>query len=62
MVCATGGRATAAGWPTSEQLQRLTEMNAMPATFTLQPGEYVHINKGRLHAFLKVRPLLPAAV
>merc|ERR1712166_1385058 len=41
------------GWPTSEQLQQLTEMNAMPATFTLQPGEYVHINKGRLHAFLK---------
>lgn len=29
-----------------------------PQAFTLEPGEYVHINEGRLHALRKVQPLL----
>jgi len=32
-------------WPSNEQLQQLKEMGAMPAVFTLEPGEFVHINK-----------------
>ncbi|CAN0398457.1 unnamed protein product, partial [Laminaria digitata] len=33
------------------------QLNFCPSVFTLEPGEFVHINKGRLHAFRKERPL-----
>ena len=29
------------------------DVGAMPAVFTLEPGEFVHINKARQHAFRK---------
>ncbi|CAN0004783.1 unnamed protein product, partial [Ectocarpus fasciculatus] len=32
-------------------------LNFCPSVFTLEPGEFVHINKGRLHAFRKEDPL-----
>ncbi|CAM9810859.1 unnamed protein product, partial [Ectocarpus sp. 13 AM-2016] len=40
-------------WPTDEAVERLRELNFCPSVFTLEPGEFVHINKGRLHAFRK---------
>ncbi|CAN0456286.1 unnamed protein product, partial [Ectocarpus sp. 12 AP-2014] len=33
------------------------QLNFCPSVFTLEPGEFVHINKGRLHAFRKEDPL-----
>ena len=44
-------------WPTKPVLDRLTdELQACPASFVLSAGDYVHINKGRLHAFRKHLP------
>ena len=31
-------------------------MNYYPSVFVLKPGQFVHINKGRLHAFRKLSP------
>eukprot|EP00903_Cladosiphon_okamuranus_P010291 g9742.t1 len=44
-------------WPSDEAVERLRELNFCPSVFTLEPGEFVHINKGRLHAFRKEQPL-----
>lgn len=44
-------------WPTEGTLEHLRdEMHAGPASFVLGAGEFVHINKGRLHAFRKKCP------
>ncbi|CAN0513712.1 unnamed protein product, partial [Discosporangium mesarthrocarpum] len=32
------------------------QMGACPSVFTLEAGDFVHINKGRLHAFKKLPP------
>ena len=45
-------------WPKSHQIEELRQLGYCPSVFTLHPGEYVHINKGRLHAFRKRAPLL----
>ena len=37
-----------------DKIRKLEEMGAAPTVFTLHPGEFVHINKGRLHAFRRV--------
>lgn len=41
-------------WPDNEAIQRCNEMNYCASVFILKPGQHVHINKGRLHAFRKV--------
>eukprot|EP00617_Octactis_speculum_P021493 CAMPEP_0185751146 /NCGR_PEP_ID=MMETSP1174-20130828/9899_1 /TAXON_ID=35687 /ORGANISM="Dictyocha speculum, Strain CCMP1381" /LENGTH=297 /DNA_ID=CAMNT_0028427991 /DNA_START=9 /DNA_END=899 /DNA_ORIENTATION=- len=46
-------------WPTPSQIESLRDLNYCPSVFTLEPGEFVHINKGRLHAF---RKKIPASV
>ena len=46
-------------WPTEKQIAELRKLNYCPSVFTLQPGDFVHINKGRLHAFRKKRPADP---
>jgi len=43
-------------WPDSEAIQKCKEMNYCPSVFILKPGQHVHINKGRLHAFRKMAP------
>ena len=44
-------------WPTAETLDYLkNELHAGPAAINLGPGEYIHINKGRLHAFVSDSP------
>jgi hypothetical protein len=40
-------------WPTKKQIKKLRKMGYAPSCFVLGPGEFVHINKGRLHAFQK---------
>ncbi|CAM9759736.1 unnamed protein product, partial [Phaeothamnion confervicola] len=42
-------------WLTEACLRRLWEAGACPTRLTLGPGEYLHINKGRLHAFRKMQ-------
>ncbi|CAN0423568.1 unnamed protein product, partial [Ascophyllum nodosum] len=44
-------------WPSEAAIDRLRELNFCPSVFTLEPGEFVHIGKGRLHAFRKEAPL-----
>eukprot|EP01052_Picozoa_sp_SAG31_P038298 SAG31_NODE_5090_length_2748_cov_29.337197_3_plen_437_part_01 len=45
-------------WPTEGTLRHLRDkLHAGPASFVLGPGEFVHINKGRLHAFRKKAPI-----
>lgn len=43
-------------WPTETQIDELRRHGYCPSVFTLEPGDYVHINKGRLHAFRKRSP------
>merc|ERR1712023_115547 len=43
-------------WPKENQIEELRQLGYCPSVFTLEPGEYVHINKGRLHAFRKKLP------
>lgn len=44
-------------WPTKETLQYLRDdLHASPSSIVLGPGEYLHIGKGRLHAFRKKEP------
>jgi hypothetical protein len=45
-------------WPKANQIEQLRQLGYCPSVFTLHPGEYVHINKGRLHAFRKRAPPL----
>ena len=42
-------------WPTHDVVSRWREMNYCPSVFILKPNQHVHINKGRLHAFRKMR-------
>ena len=50
-------------WPTRETLKCLRdELNSGPASLVLGPGEFIHINKGRLHAFRKKAPAGPETV
>jgi hypothetical protein len=50
-------------WPTQKTLDYLRdELNAGPSTLVLGPGEFIHINKGRLHAFRKKAPKRPETV
>jgi len=41
-------------WPSLNAIQECVDMNYYPSVFILKPGQFVHINKGRLHAFRKM--------
>jgi len=41
-------------WPDQHAIDKCKEMNYYPSVFILKPGQLVHINKGRLHAFRKM--------
>jgi hypothetical protein len=43
-------------WPTTDAIEECRRMNYYPSVFVLKPGQFVHINKGRLHAFRKLSP------
>lgn len=44
-------------WPSQDTLDFLRDdLHTCPASIVLGPGEYIHINKGRLHAFRKKKP------
>ena len=43
-------------WPTVDAIEECRRMNYYPSVFVLKPGQFVHINKGRLHAFRKLSP------
>ena len=43
-------------WPSEDKLEILRRLNMAPTCFVLEAGEYVHINKSRLHAFRKQTP------
>ena len=43
-------------WPTTDAIEECRRMNYCPSVFVLKPGQFVHINKGRLHAFRKLSP------
>jgi len=40
-------------WPTNDTIKAWQKMGYAPSVFILEPGQHVHINKGRLHAFRK---------
>jgi hypothetical protein len=40
-------------WPTPDMLRRLLAVRIIPVSVVLSPGELLHINKGRLHCFMK---------
>jgi len=57
---AEGAAVKAPRWPHVEDIDQCKEMNYYPSVFILKPGQFVHINKGRLHAFRKLSfSLLP---
>ncbi|KAL7579289.1 hypothetical protein ACA910_013969 [Epithemia clementina (nom. ined.)] len=41
-------------WPTFDTIKAWKDMGYYPSVFILKPGQHVHINKGRLHAFRKL--------
>mmetsp|Transcript_1622 Transcript_1622/g.2385 ORF Transcript_1622/g.2385 Transcript_1622/m.2385 type:complete len:1247 (+) Transcript_1622:125-3865(+) len=41
-------------WPTKDKIEECRQMGYCPTVFILKPGQLVHINKGRLHAFRKM--------
>jgi len=41
-------------WPSPHAIKTCRKMNYCPSVFILKPGQFVHINKGRLHAFRKM--------
>jgi len=41
-------------WPNTDMIKECEEKGYCPSVFTLTPGDLVHINKGRLHAFRKM--------
>jgi hypothetical protein len=43
-------------WPKNDAIRKCVDMNYYPSVFILKPGQFVHINKGRLHAFRKMSP------
>ena len=40
-------------WPKVDMLRRLLVQRIIPVSVVLSPGELLHINKGRLHCFMK---------
>jgi len=49
-------------WPSSDAIEECRRMNYCPSVFILKPGQFVHINKGRIHAFRKMATAsLPAS-
>lgn len=49
-------------WPDYEAIRNCKNMNYYPCVFILEPGQLLHIGKGRLHAFRKMTcdPLEPS--
>jgi len=41
-------------WPSNDMIEECEQMGYCPSVFILEPGDLVHINKGRLHAFRKM--------
>ena len=41
-------------WPTKEMVDQLRKQNIAPSIFILEPGQLIHIAKGRLHCFRKL--------
>uniref|UniRef100_A0A7S4EEL1 DUF6824 domain-containing protein n=1 Tax=Pseudo-nitzschia australis TaxID=44445 RepID=A0A7S4EEL1_9STRA len=41
-------------WPSNDMVEECKTMGYCPSIFILEPGDLVHINKGRLHAFRKM--------
>lgn len=41
-------------WPSQEAIKECERMNYCPSVFILKPGQFMHINKGRIHAFRKM--------
>ncbi|GFH56627.1 hypothetical protein CTEN210_13103 [Chaetoceros tenuissimus] len=41
-------------WPTKSAIAECDDYNYSPCVFILKPGQMLHINKGRLHAFRKM--------
>ena len=51
MPSANTGSGPKPKWPTPAQIDRLRDLGAAPSHFVLEAGDFVHINKARLHAF-----------
>jgi len=51
-----GGDEIRRDWPTAVSIEECKRMGYCPSVFVLKPGQLVHINKGRLHAFRKLAP------
>ncbi|KAL9189365.1 hypothetical protein ACHAXT_009040 [Thalassiosira profunda] len=51
------GLGTQPGWPSKAAIEKCKSMQYYPSVFVLKPGQLVHINKGRLHAFRKLAPV-----
>jgi len=51
-----GGDEIRRDWPTAVSIEECKRMGYCPSVFILKPGQLVHINKGRLHAFRKLAP------
>jgi len=51
-----GNMAGQPDWPSINAINQCKEMGYCPSVFILKPGQVVHINKGRLHAFRKLAP------
>jgi hypothetical protein len=47
---------TPLSWPTKDAISECKKMGYCPSVFVLKPGQTLHINKGRLHAFRKLAP------
>mmetsp|Transcript_2478 Transcript_2478/g.3628 ORF Transcript_2478/g.3628 Transcript_2478/m.3628 type:complete len:969 (-) Transcript_2478:1192-4098(-) len=41
-------------WPTVDKIEECRKMGYCPTVLILKPGQLIHINKGRLHAFRKM--------
>jgi hypothetical protein len=48
-------------WPSQEAVQRAWDAGMAPSHVLLYPGDYLHIGKGRLHAFRKLDARSPVA-
>jgi hypothetical protein len=42
------------GWPRKESIEKCRQMGYCPTLCIVKPGQLIHINKGRLHAFRKM--------
>jgi hypothetical protein len=48
-------------WPDGEAIRRAWDANMAPSHVLLYPGDYLHIGKGRLHAFRKLDERSPVS-